>query len=156
GLTRTVTNYATAQNLLKDVKSGLVGEDIREGLTAVVSVKHPDPSFDSQTKHKLVSSEVKGIVETIVNDRLGAVMEENPATAKKIVEKAGMAAKAREAARKAREVVRKSALDPLSISGKLADCQDKDPARCELFIVEGDSAGGSAKQGRERRFQAIL
>ena len=156
GLTRTITNYATAQNLQKDVKSGLTGEDIREGLTAVISVKHPDPSFDSQTKSKLVSSEVKGIVETVVNDQLGKFLEENPATAKKIVEKAVLAAKAREAARKAREVVRKSALDPLSISGKLADCQDKDPSRCEIYIVEGDSAGGSAKQGRDRKFQAIL
>ena len=156
GLTRTITNYATAANLLKDVKGGLTGEDIREGLTAIISVKHPDPSFDSQTKSKLVSSEVKGIVETVVVDRLGRFLEENPVTAKKIVEKAVMAAKAREAARKAREVVRKSAMDPLSISGKLADCQDKDPARCELYIVEGDSAGGSAKQGRDRRFQAIL
>jgi len=156
GLTRTVTQYATAQNLLKEVKNGLTGEDIREGLTAVISVKHPDPSFDSQTKSKLVSSEVKGIVETVVGDRLGAFLEENPPTARKILEKAIMAAKARDAARKAREVVRKSALDPLSISGKLSDCQDKDPARCELYIVEGDSAGGSAKQGRDRRFQAIL
>jgi DNA gyrase subunit B len=156
GLTRTVTQYAQNQNLLKDVKNGLTGEDIREGLTAVVSVKHPDPSFDSQTKSKLVSSEVKGIVESVVVDRLGKFLEENPATARKILDKAVMAAKAREAARKAREVVRKSALDPLSISGKLADCQDKDPARCELYIVEGDSAGGSAKQGRDRRFQAIL
>ncbi|MGZ3416252.1 MAG: DNA topoisomerase (ATP-hydrolyzing) subunit B [Polyangiales bacterium] len=156
GLTRTVTNYATQHNLLKEVKSGLTGEDIREGLTAVISVKHPDPSFDSQTKSKLVSSEVKGIVETVVVEKLGSFLEENPGTARKILEKAIMAAKAREAARKAREVVRKSALDPLSISGKLADCQDKDPARCELYIVEGDSAGGSAKQGRDRRFQAIL
>jgi DNA gyrase subunit B len=156
GLTRTITTYATSQGLIKDDKTTLSGEDVREGLTAVVSVKHPDPSFDSQTKSKLVSSEVKGIVETVVNDRLGKFMEENPATARKIVDKAIMAAKAREAARKAREVVRKSALDPLSISGKLADCQDKDPARCEIYVVEGDSAGGSAKQGRDRRFQAIL
>jgi DNA gyrase subunit B len=156
GLTRTVTHYATTQNLLKDVKAGLTGEDVREGLTAIISVKHPDPSFDSQTKSKLVSSEVKGIVENVVNEKLGQFLEENPPTARKILEKAIMAAKARDAARKAREVVRKSALDPLSISGKLADCQDKDPARCELYIVEGDSAGGSAKQGRERRFQAIL
>ncbi len=156
GLTRTVTAYATTQNLLKDVKTGLAGEDIREGLTAVISVKLQDPSFSSQTKSKLVSSEVKGIVENVIVDRLGAFLEENPPTARKILEKAIMAAKAREAARKAREVVRKSALDPLSISGKLADCQDKDPSRCELYIVEGDSAGGSAKQGRDRKFQAIL
>jgi DNA gyrase subunit B len=156
GLTRTITHYATTQNLLKEVKAGLTGEDVREGLTAIISVKHPDPSFDSQTKSKLVSSEVKGIVESVVSEKLGQFLEENPPTARKILEKAIMAAKAREAARKAREVVRKSALDPLSISGKLADCQDKDPARCELYIVEGDSAGGSAKQGRERRFQAIL
>jgi DNA gyrase subunit B len=156
GLTRTITHYATTQNLLKEVKAGLTGEDVREGLTAIISVKHPDPSFDSQTKSKLVSSEVKGIVESVVSEKLGSFLEENPPTARKILEKAIMAAKAREAARKAREVVRKSALDPLSISGKLADCQDKDPARCELYIVEGDSAGGSAKQGRERRFQAIL
>jgi DNA gyrase subunit B len=156
GLTRTITTYATEQNLLKELKAGVLGEDVREGLTAVVSVKHPDPSFDSQTKSKLVSSEVKGIVEAVVTERLGRFLEENPSTARKIVEKAVMAAKAREAARKAREVVRKSALDPLSISGKLADCQDKDPSHCELYIVEGDSAGGSAKQGRDRKFQAIL
>ncbi len=156
GLTRTITNYATAQNLLKEAKNGLSGEDIREGITVVISVKHPDPSFDSQTKSKLVSSEVKSIVENVIVERLGQFLEENPATARKIVEKAVMAAKAREAARKAREVVRKSALDPLSISGKLADCQDKDPSRCEIYIVEGDSAGGSAKQGRDRKFQAIL
>jgi len=155
-LTRTVNAYAAAQNLLKDVKQGLMGEDVREGLTAVISVKHPDPSFDSQTKAKLVSSEVKGIVENVVNDKLGQFFEEHPQVARKIIEKATLAAKAREAARKAREVVRKGALDITTLSGKLADCQEKDPAKAELYIVEGESAGGSAKQGRDRRFQAIL
>ncbi|HEY1959797.1 MAG TPA: DNA topoisomerase (ATP-hydrolyzing) subunit B [Polyangiaceae bacterium] len=155
-LTRVFNNYGQAQQLFKDVKSGLSGEDIREGLTAVVSVKHPDPSFDSQTKSKLVSSEVKGIVENVMADKLGRFFEENPQTARKIMEKAVMAAKAREAARKAREVVRKGALDYNSLSGKLADCQSRSPEEAELYIVEGDSAGGSAKQGRDRKFQAIL
>ncbi len=155
-LTRVFNNYGNAQSLFKDVKSGLSGEDIREGLTAVVSVKHPDPSFDSQTKSKLVSSEVKGIVENVMVDKLGRFFEENPQTARKIMEKAVMAAKAREAARKAREVVRKGALDYNSLSGKLADCQSRSPEEAELYIVEGDSAGGSAKQGRDRKFQAIL
>jgi DNA gyrase subunit B len=155
-LTRVFNNYGTQQNLFKDVKSGLSGEDIREGLTAVISVKHPDPSFDSQTKSKLVSSEVKGIVETLLGDKLAQFFEENPATARKIMEKAVMAAKAREAARKAREVVRKGALDYSTLSGKLADCQSRDPQECEIYIVEGDSAGGTAKQGRNRKFQAIL
>ena len=155
-LTRVFNTYGQAQQLFKDVKSGLSGEDIREGLTAVVSVKHPDPSFDSQTKSKLVSSEVKGIVENVMVDKLGRFFEENPQTARKIMEKAVMAAKAREAARKAREVVRKGALDYNSLSGKLADCQSRSPEEAELYIVEGDSAGGSAKQGRDRKFQAIL
>jgi DNA gyrase subunit B len=155
-LTRVFNNYGQAQQLFKDVKSGLSGEDIREGLTGVVSVKHPDPSFDSQTKSKLVSSEVKGIVENVMVDKLGRFFEENPQTARKIMEKAVMAAKAREAARKAREVVRKGALDYNSLSGKLADCQSRSPEEAELYIVEGDSAGGSAKQGRDRKFQAIL
>jgi DNA gyrase subunit B len=155
-LTRTLNQYGTAQNLLKDVKQGLMGEDVREGLTAVIAVKHPDPSFDSQTKAKLVSSEVKGIVETVVGDQLGKFFEENPATAKKIVEKAVLAAKGREAARKARDVVRKGAMDITTLSGKLADCQEKDPAKCEIYVVEGESAGGSAKAGRNRRYQAIL
>jgi DNA gyrase subunit B len=156
GLTRVFNAYGSAQNLFKEVKSGLTGEDIREGLTAVISVKHPDPSFDSQTKSKLVSSEVKGIVETVLSDKLGQFFEENPAVARKIFEKAIMAAKAREAARKAREVVRKGALDYTSLSGKLADCQSRDPVTAEIYIVEGDSAGGTAKQGRDRKVQAIL
>jgi DNA gyrase subunit B len=155
-LTRVFNSYGTAQNLFKEVKNGLTGEDIREGLTAVVSVKHPDPSFDSQTKSKLVSSEVKGIVEAIVVDKVGQFFEENPSTARKIIEKTIIAAKARDAARKAREVVRKSQLDYTSLSGKLADCQTKDATLAEIYIVEGDSAGGSAKQGRNRKFQAIL
>jgi DNA gyrase subunit B len=155
-LTKVFNSYGTAQSLFKDVKSGLQGEDIREGLTAVISIKHPDPSFDSQTKSKLVSSEVKTIVETTVYDKLGQFFEENPQTARKIVEKTILAAKAREAARKAREGVRKGQLDYSMLSGKLADCQTRDPGEAELYIVEGDSAGGSAKQGRDRRFQAIL
>ncbi len=155
-LTRTLNGYAQAQNLLKDAKNGLTGEDSREGVVCVIHVKHPDASFDSQTKSKLVSSDVKGIVENVVGDALGQFLEEHPQTARKIVEKAVLAAKAREAARKAREVVRKGVLDSSALSGKLADCQSKDPTQSELFIVEGDSAGGSAKQGRDRHFQAIL
>jgi DNA gyrase subunit B len=155
-LTKTINTYGTAHNLFKDLKQGLAGEDVREGLTCVLSIKHPDPSFDSQTKSKLVSSEVKGIVEAAVSDKLGQYFEENPPSAKKIIEKAVVAAKAREAARKAREVIRKGSLDVTSLSGKLADCQSKDPEKSEIYIVEGESAGGSAKMGRDRHFQAIL
>ena len=155
-LTRSLNSYGQSANLFKDVKNGLTGDDCREGVICVIHIKHPDPSFDSQTKSKLVSSEVKGIVETAVGENLGRFFEENPVPAKKILEKAMVAAKAREAARKAREVVRKGVMDLTTLSGKLADCQSKDPAISEIYIVEGESAGGSAKQGRDRHFQAIL
>ena len=155
-LTRTINSYAQSRNLLKNVTS-LSGDDIREGLSAVVSIKHPDPSFNAQTKSKLVTSEVAGIVEQIVNDRLGEYFEENPTIAKLIVEKAVLASKAREAARKARDLTRrKGVLEGGGLPGQLADCQSKDPAECEIYIVEGESAGGSAKMGRDRRTQAIL
>ncbi|MDF1826496.1 MAG: DNA topoisomerase (ATP-hydrolyzing) subunit B [Verrucomicrobiales bacterium] len=155
-LTRAINNYAKANKLLKDKDPALSGEDAREGIMAVISVKHPNPRFSSQTKEKLVNNEVEGVVSSIVYEGMTTFFEENPALAKKLVEKVLNAARAREAARKARETVRKSAMTGGGLPGKLADCSSRDPKESEIYIVEGDSAGGSAKQGRDRRTQAIL
>jgi DNA gyrase subunit B len=156
-LTRTVNSYAVANGLLKKDQEGLQGEDIREGLTAIISAKIPEPQFEGQTKTKLGNSDVKGFIEALVNEKLGAYFEEHPTEAKRVGQKCLDASRAREAARKAKELARrKGALDSGSLPGKLADCQERDPAKSEIFVVEGDSAGGSAKQGRDRRVQAIL
>ena len=156
-LTRTTNDYARGHGFLKEAESSLSGDDVREGLTSVISVKLPDPQFEGQTKTKLANNEVKGIVESVVNEGLGAYLEENPPVARKIIEKSVLATRAREAARKARDLTRrKGVLDSSSLPGKLADCSEKDKDLSEIYIVEGDSAGGSAKQGRDRRFQAVL
>ena len=156
-LTKTFNDYARKNKLLKDNEQSLTGEDIREGLTAIVSIKIGEPQFEGQTKQKLGNSEARGAVESIVSDKLSVFLEQNPAIGKLIVEKSVMAQRARDAARKARDLTRrKGALDSMSLPGKLADCSDKDPAKCEIFLVEGDSAGGSAKTARSRATQAIL
>ena len=155
-LTRVINNYAKGENLIKDKDPQLTGDDVREGLTAVISVKVPEPRFEGQTKTKLSNGEVDGIVQKIVGENLKLFLEQNKSVGKKIIDKVLNAARAREAARKARDTVRKGALVSGGLPGKLADCSERDPALCELYIVEGDSAGGSAKQGRDRRYQAIL
>jgi DNA gyrase subunit B len=156
-LTRTINEWARRQNLLKESDASFTGDDTREGLTAIISVKLPDPQFESQTKVKLLNNEIRTQVESAVNEALMEWLEKNPKEGRKIVEKCVTSSRARDAARKARDlVIRKSALESLTLPGKLADCSERDPSKCELYIVEGDSAGGSAKQGRDRRFQAIL
>ena len=155
-LTRAINQYAKANNLLKEKDPAISGDDVREGLVCVLSVKLPNPRFESQTKVKLVNTEIDGMVSSIVYDGLMNFFDANPLVAKKVIEKALLAARARDAARKAREAVRKTALTGGRLPGKLADCSDRDPANTEVYIVEGDSAGGSAKQGRDRKFQAIL
>jgi DNA gyrase subunit B len=155
-ITKVLNDYARKYNYLKENEK-LMGEDVREGLTCVLSVKLLEPQFEGQTKTKLGNSEIRGLVESIVNTKYAAFLEENPQVARMIMDKCIGAARAREAARKARDLTRrKNALESTTLPGKLADCQERDPAKCEIFIVEGDSAGGSAKQGRDRRFQAIL
>jgi len=157
GLTRTINDYARKAGLLKEKDPNFSGDDVREGLTAIVSVKHPDPQFESQTKVKLMNAEIKGLVESVVSTALGEFLERDSRAARSIVKKCLTSSRARAAARKARDlVIRKSALESLTLPGKLADCSERDPNKTELFIVEGDSAGGSAKQGRDRHFQAIL
>ena len=156
-LTRTINDYARKNNLLKDNDTNFSGDDIREGLTAIISIKHPDPQFESQTKVKLMNADVRYAVETVVANIAALYLEHHPREAKAIIDKCQTSARAREAARKARDlVIRKNALNSMALPGKLADCSERDPARSELYIVEGDSAGGSAKMGRDRRFQAIL
>jgi DNA gyrase subunit B len=156
-LTRSLNDYARRASILKDADANLSGDDVREGLTAVISVKLVEPQFEGQTKAKLGNAEVKGQVEGAVAEGIGQYLDENPGDGRRIIEKSLIAARAREAARKARDlVIRKGALEGMSLPGKLADCQERDPAKSEIYLVEGDSAGGSAKQGRDRRFQAIL
>jgi DNA gyrase subunit B len=156
-VTRTINDYARRNGLLKDSDPNFTGDDTREGLTAIISIKHPDPQFESQTKVKLMNPEVQTFAQQVVSDAFGTFLEENPSAAKAIVQKCLTSARARDAARKARDlVIRKSALESLTLPGKLADCSERDPEKTELYIVEGDSAGGSAKQGRDRHFQAIL